>query len=153
MTLLTQSKMFHSTVLNITGCCLAVSHLCHFAQNNLTVEQIIFHANSNNETTERRTREKIEAKLRNVRLMPGSVCTHSRKKQGRHKDFNYSGGNWKVYGYCFMKQKFQIQMGIARYRNMSTQLSTRRINTTHQNFQMRYVSLFQLKGLKSYQLK
>ena len=27
----------------------------------------------------------------------------------------YSGANWKVYEYCFIKQKYQIQMGIAQY--------------------------------------
>ena len=52
-----------------------------------------------------------------------------------------------------MKQKFQLQMGIARYRNVATPLSTKGINTTHQHFQMRYVTLFQLKGLQSHQQK
>ena len=65
----------------------------------------------------------------------------------------YSGANWKDDGYCFMKQKYQVQMVIAQYKNAATPLITRGINTTHQHFQMRYVTLFQLKGLKSYQLK
>ena len=65
----------------------------------------------------------------------------------------YSGGNWKVYEHCFMKQKCQLQMGISQYKNVATPLSTIGKNTTHQHFQMRYVTLFLLKGLKSYQLK
>ena len=48
----------------------------------------------------------------------------------------------KSYKYCFMKQKFQLQMGIARYRNVTTPLSTKVINTTYQHFQMRYIALF-----------
>ena len=43
-------------------------------------------------------------------------------------------------------------MGIVQYKNAATPLITRGINTTHQHFQMRYVTLFLLKGLKSYQL-
>ena len=43
----------------------------HFVQNNLTVEQIIFHANSNNQT-ELVPREKIEAKLRNAKNHNGA---------------------------------------------------------------------------------
>ena len=53
---------------------------------------------------------------------------------------------------CFMKQKCQLQMGIVKYKNAATPLSTSGINTTRQHFQMRYITLFQLKGLKSYQL-
>ena len=41
-------------------------------------------------------------------------------------------------------------MGIAVYRNVAMPLSTRGINFTHEHFQMRFVTLFQLKGLKSY---
>ena len=37
-------------------------------------------------------------------------------------------------------------------KNAAKPLITRGINTTHQHFQMWYVTLFQLKGLKSYQL-
>ena len=51
-----------------------------------------------------------------------------------------------------MKQKGQLQMGILKYENAATPLSTSGINTTHQHFQMRYITLLQLKGLKSYQL-
>ena len=44
-------------------------------------------------------------------------------------------------------------MGIAKCKNVATPFSPKGINTTHQYFQMRYVNLFQLKGLKSYQLQ
>ena len=54
----------------------------------------------------------------------------------------YSGANWKVYKYCFMKQKCQVQMVIAQYKNAAKPLITIGINTTHQYFQMRYASLF-----------
>ena len=43
-------------------------------------------------------------------------------------------------------------MGIVKYENVAMPLSTLGINTTHQHFQMRYITLFYLKGLKSYQL-
>ena len=65
----------------------------------------------------------------------------------------YSGANWKVYKYCFMRQKCQIQMGLAQYRNVATPLSIKSIDSRYQHFQMRYVTLFQLNWLKSYQLK
>ena len=54
----------------------------------------------------------------------------------------YSDAQKKIYGYCFMKQKWQIQMGKAQYRNLATPLSIWGINTTHQHFQMGYVTLF-----------
>ena len=54
----------------------------------------------------------------------------------------YSGANRKVYKYCFMKQKLQIQMGIAHYNNAATPSTTRGINTIHQHFQMRNITLF-----------
>ena len=54
----------------------------------------------------------------------------------------YSDAQKKVYKYCFMKQKCQIQMGTAQYKNVAIPLSTWGINTTHQQFQMRYVTLF-----------
>ena len=66
---------------------------------------------------------------------------------------NYSAAQKKRYEYCFMKQKWQSQIGIAHYKNAATPLSILGINTTHQHFQMTYATLFQLKGLKSYQLK
>ena len=46
-----------------------------------------------------------------------------------------------------MKQKCQLQMGISQYENVATPLISIGNNTTHQHFQMRYVTLFQLKGL------
>ena len=64
----------------------------------------------------------------------------------------YSGAQKKVYEYCFMKQKCQLQMGIARYRNEARLLTTKGIDTTHQHFQMRFITLFQLKWLKSHQI-
>ena len=42
-------------------------------------------------------------------------------------------------------------MGIAQYENAATPLTTRGIDTSHQHLQMRYIILFQLKKLKSYQ--
>ena len=54
----------------------------------------------------------------------------------------YSAGQKKRYKYCFMKQKFQIQMGIAQYKNAAIPLAIKDIDTTQQHFQMRYVTLF-----------
>ena len=54
----------------------------------------------------------------------------------------YSGANWKVYEYCFMKQNCQLQMGIAQYKNVAITLRTLSIITTYQHFQMRYITLF-----------
>ena len=56
--------------------------------------------------------------------------------------WKYSAGQKKCYKYCFMKQKFQIQMGMARYINVTTPLRTIDINATHKHFQIRYVTLF-----------
>ena len=42
---------------------------------------------------------------------------------------------------CFIKQKCQLQMGIVKYKNVSRPLSTLDINTTHLNFQMKYITL------------
>ena len=42
------------------------------------------------------------------------------------------------------------QVCIALYKNESTPLRTRGNNTTHQHFQLRYITLIYLKGLKSY---
>ena len=44
----------------------------------------------------------------------------------------------KHYEYYFMKQKCQIQMGIAQYEIEATQLKLRGINITHLHFEMRY---------------
>ena len=42
----------------------------------------------------------------------------------------YSAGQKKRYKYCFIKQKFQIQMGAAQYENAATPLATIGIDTT-----------------------
>ena len=52
-----------------------------------------------------------------------------------------------------MKQKCQLQIGVTQYENAAMALSTSGINTTRQHFQMKYITLFQLKKLKSYQPK
>ena len=49
----------------------------------------------------------------------------------------YSGANWKVYEYWFMKQKCQVQMVITHCKNAAKPLITRGINATHQHFHMR----------------
>ena len=51
-----------------------------------------------------------------------------------------------------MKQNCQLQVCVTQNKNAATPLSTSGINTTHQQFQMKYITLFYLKGLKSYQL-
>ena len=52
----------------------------------------------------------------------------------------------------FMKQKCYFQRGVAECRHAATHLSSYSINTTHQCFQKRYITLLYFKGLKSYQL-
>ena len=54
----------------------------------------------------------------------------------------YSGAQKKVYEYCFVKQKCQLQLDIAQYENVVTPLGFWGINATHQHFEMRYVTLF-----------
>ena len=44
---------------------------------------------------------------------------------------NYSAAQKKRYEYCFMKQKWESQIGKAHYRNAATLLSILGINTTH----------------------
>ena len=73
--------------------------------------------------------------------------TSKRKKSWINDDYHfcvgdYSAGQKKRYEYCFMKQKCQIQIGIAQYKNIAIILSTWGINITHQHFQMRYITLF-----------
>ena len=46
----------------------------------------------------------------------------------------YSVGQKKHHKYCFLMKKFQIQMGIAQYKNAATPLATIGINTTQQPF-------------------
>ena len=62
-----------------------------------------------------------------------------------------SAGQKKCYEYCCMKLKKKMGIGITQYKDAATPLTTRGIGTTHQHFQMRYITLFQLKRLKSYQ--
>ena len=47
---------------------------------------------------------------------------------------NYGGAQKKVYEYCFMKQKCQIQMGTVQYKNVAMPLGFLGVNTTHQHF-------------------
>ena len=65
----------------------------------------------------------------------------------------YSGGNSCCNKALFMKQKHQIQIGVGQYKNETTLVTTKGINTTHQHLQRRYITLIYLKGLKSYWLK
>ena len=60
----------------------------------------------------------------------------------------YSGASKKVYEYCFMKQKCQLQVGVAQYKNVPILLSSKSINTTHQHFQMRCITFFSFKASK-----
>ena len=63
----------------------------------------------------------------------------------------YSFRQW-IWTVChFMKQKCYFQRGMSECRHAATPLSSYSINTTHQGFQKRYITLFYLKGLKSYQ--
>ena len=64
-----------------------------------------------------------------------------------------SGCHWKINECCFMKQKYHFQRGVLQYENATMPLSSSGIHTTHQHFQKRYITLFLLKGLKSYQPK
>ena len=50
---------------------------------------------------------------------------------------------------CFMKQKCQFPMGIAQYENTAMPLNMWGIDTTHQGFEIMYITL--LKGLENYQ--
>ena len=63
----------------------------------------------------------------------------------------YSSRKWMLVVFCFMKQNCYFLRGVAECRHASTPLSSYSINTTHQGFQKRYITLLYLKGLKSYQ--
>ena len=76
-----------------------------------------------------------------VRICAPSFCVSS-----------YSCGRLLTYVCHFMKQKCYFQRGLAECRHAPTPLSSHSINTTLQGFQMRYITLLYLKGLKSYQL-
>ena len=67
--------------------------------------------------------------------------------------FIYSSRKWMLVVFCFMKQNCYFQRGVAECRHAATPLTSYRINTTHQGFQKRYITLLYLKGLKSYQQK
>ena len=73
--------------------------------------------------------ERLEFAIRKLNGVTHAICE------------TYSAGQKKRYKCCFMKQKYQFQMDVAQCRNVTTPLSTRSINTTHQHFQMRYVTL------------
>ena len=79
------------------------------------------------------------------RLLKISIGTYTQTNR-----LDYSGGNSCCKKALFIKQKCQIQIDVGQYENAATPLRTRGINTTHQPFQMRYIT-FDLKGLKSYQ--
>ena len=63
----------------------------------------------------------------------------------------YSSWKWMWVVCCLMKQNCYFQRVMAECRHAATPLSSYSINTTHQGFQKRYITLFYLKGLKSYQ--
>ena len=52
----------------------------------------------------------------------------------------YSAYHLRINKDLFMKQKCQLQMGIAKYKNVATPVTTRGIITTHQHFQMSYIT-------------
>ena len=54
----------------------------------------------------------------------------------------YSSAQKKIYECRFMKQKCQIGMGIAQYKNAAMPLGFWGTNTTHQLFQMKYITLY-----------
>ena len=55
----------------------------------------------------------------------------SRRKENLESKGNYSGCHWKVYEYCFMKQKCHFQRGVSLYKNAHMLLSSSGIHTTH----------------------
>ena len=63
----------------------------------------------------------------------------------------YSSRKWMLVVCCLMKQNCYFLRGVAECRHAATPLSSYCINTTHQGFQKRYITLLYLKGLKSYQ--
>ena len=62
----------------------------------------------------------------------------------------YSGCQWTLYECCFMKQNYHFQRGLFQYKNATTPLNSSAIHTTHYHFGKRYITLFPLRGLKSY---
>ena len=69
----------------------------------------------------------------------------------KHITLFYSQEHNSTYDFCFMKQNCHFQRCIAQCKHTTMPLSSYSINTTHQGFQKRYITLFYLKGLKSYQ--
>ena len=65
----------------------------------------------------------------------------------------YSRVHNSTYLFCFMKQNCHFQRSMAQCKHATTPLSSYSINTTHQGFQKRYITLLYVKGLKSYQQK
>ena len=53
---------------------------------------------------------------------------------------SYSPGQKKCYNYCFMKQKCQLQEGTARYRNVTTLLSSKGLSKALSNEVCNFVS-------------
>ena len=64
---------------------------------------------------------------------------------------HYSGCHWKVYECCFIKQNCHSQNRLMQCKNATKPLTCLSIHTTQYLFQKRYITLFLLKGLKSYQ--
>ena len=54
----------------------------------------------------------------------------------------YSAGQKKRYDCCFMKQKCQLQMGVSKYKNAAMPLRSKGNDTTHQQFQMMYITRY-----------
>ena len=74
-----------------------------------------------------------------ARTLPEHVLEHCKNKhtflQCSYKTFkqdnkDHSGAHFKVCEHCFVKQKCQLQVGIAQYKNVTTQLSSKKIITT-----------------------
>ena len=65
----------------------------------------------------------------------------------------YSGYHLRIDKALFTKQKCQFRMGIAQNKDLVMLLTTRDINTTHQHFQMSYVTFFLAQGAQKFQLK
>ena len=60
---------------------------------------------------------------------------------------------WMLVICCLMKQNCYFQRNVAECRHVATPLSSYSINTTHQGFQKRYLTMLYLKRLKRYQQK
>ena len=76
---------------------------------------------------------------------------HNWLKSSRSVHYTYNQEHNSTYDFCFMKQNCHFQRCMAQCKHTTMPLSSYSINTTHQGFQKRYITLFYLKGLKSYQ--